>query len=100
MFSDNNVLFIAPNLFSLFKNVFVFFVFFSLLFLTPLKKKRHILIYVSVCVNVCCMCVGASGGQRRAGAIDSGKLPAMGARSEPWSAIAPAPVANSLHLQR
>lgn len=76
-----------------------FFVFFFII-LNPLKKKRHILIYVSVCVNVCCMCVGASGGQRRAGAIDSGKLPAMGARSEPWSAIAPAPVANSLHLWR
>lgn len=53
-----------------------------------------------LCVNVCRMCVGASGGQSRAGAIDSGKLPAMGARSEPWSAIAPAPVANSLHLRR
>lgn len=75
--------------------MFLFFCFLSLL--TPFKKKkRHILIYVSVCVNVCRMCVGASGGQRRAGAIHSGKLRAMGARSEPWSA----PVANSLHLRR
>lgn len=32
-----------------------------------------------------CLCVGASGGQRREGAIDSGELSAMGARSEPWS---------------